>query len=551
MVNVTFEDGKHRKVPYGTRIDELPEHPDFEDGKFPVIAAKVNNEITSLTYKLEVNSDIKAIRIDSRAGARIYRSTLCFILAIAARRVYPGRRLVIGHSLGKGYYYHFDDHKPVEARGASRLKKEMESLVSEDLSIIRGYLSYVEAVEYFKKHNQDLTSMLLEYRNDNKVPTYSCGMFTDLAHSPLAPRTGICKIFDIVSYGPGIILKYPPVDDPYTIIETEDNDVLFNIYQEYKNWGSILQVSCVGMLNEISRKGHIKEFITLSELLHDKKISIIADEIAGSREKVRVILIAGPSSSGKTTFSKKLALHLKILGFNPVAIGLDDYFLPRELTPRDADGKYDFETIKAIDIKLLNEHLLELFEGTEVETPVFDFKLGKRRKPGKLLRLPEDGILIMEGIHGLNPELTHRIPEEAKFSIYISALTQLNLDDHNRISTTDNRLIRRMVRDFQFRGHTPEGTLQMWASVRRGEEAYIFPYQKNADTAINSASDYELAVLRVYAEPLLRMIKPCQSEYAEAKRLLSFLEYFSPIPSKLVPQSAIVREFIGDSAFKY
>ncbi len=310
-------------------------------------------------------------------------------------------------------------------------------------------------------------------------------------------------------------------------------------------------MSSVGALNKVNASKGIKDYIQVAEALQDKKIAAIADQIAAKAGKVKVALIAGPSSSGKTTTSKKLAIQLKVIGLDPVTISLDDYFVDRDRTPRDEKGEYDFECLEALDVDYLNEQLVTLFSGGEIELPAFDFKTGSRRSSGKKLRLGERGILVLEGIHGLNDELTPRIKREQKYKIYVSALTQINLDDHNRVSTTDNRLLRRMVRDYNFRGHSAQSTLKMWPSVQAGERSHIFPYQNSADAAFNSALDYELGVLKVYAEPLLRTVKPSCVEYSEARRLQAFLDNFAPIPAASVPGDSLLREFIGDSEFKY
>jgi uridine kinase len=327
--------------------------------------------------------------------------------------------------------------------------------------------------------------------------------------------------------------------------------VLFSIYREYKNCGKILRVGSVGRLDELIRQGGIQDFVQVAEALQDKKIAEIADRINALRDQVRLVLIAGPSSSGKTTFSKKLMIQLRVVGRNPITISLDDYYKPHDRTPRDEEGKPDFESLDALDVETLNDTLVRLLRAEEVETPVFDFHAGARKPEGRKTRLPDRAILILEGIHGLNDALTPLVPRESKHKIYVSALTQLNLDDHNRIATTDNRLIRRIVRDSQFRGHSALQTLTMWPSVRRGEDRNIFPFQNGADSAFNSALDYELAVLKVYADPLLASVKPDAPEYQEARMLLSFLSNFAPLHPRWVPATSILREFIGESAFKY
>jgi uridine kinase len=491
------------------------------------------------------------VLLASRVGAGIYRRSLCFLAAIAARQVFPGRRLILGHSLGRGYLYYFDGQSEVSARDLQALGACLRELSSQKLPIRRQVIAYEEALRYFQEANQPDTVLLLKNRNDPKVPVYFCGDFMDLAHAPLAADTGLVSVFELTPYPPGFLLRYPAWNRPERIGRFQENPVLAAIYREYKDWGKILGVSCVGHLNDLIAARRVREFIQVAEALHDKKIALIADRISERRDTVQVVLVAGPSSSGKTTFSKKLAVQLRVLGRNPVILAQDDYFVPRELTPRDAQGNYDFESLKAIDVPLLNRQLLALQAGQEVEIPHFDFHTGQRRPEGVRLQLPGRAVVILEGIHCLNDELTPDIPAPGKFKIYVSALTQLNLDDHNRISTTDNRLLRRIVRDNQFRGRAAGGTLSMWQSVRNGEDRNIFPFQNTVDSAFNSALDYELAVLKVYAEPLLKTVKPDHPQFHEALRLLSFIENFAPIPPGWVPDYSILREFIGESAFKY
>lgn len=516
-----------------------------------LIAALVNNKLVSLSYRVTVNADIKPVYSGSPEGATVYRQTLCYLLAIAVRRIFPDRRLIISHSLGEGYYYYFDGMESVSGEDLKSLETRMRSLVREDFPIIRRELSYRDALKHFEETNQLDTALLLQQRNDAKVHVYVCGDFIDLAHGPLAPSTGSVCCFELRNLDQGFLLRFPAVGEPDTIRPYRDIPNLANIYKEYKAWGKILQVNSVGRLNDTIAKKKIAEFIRVAEALHNKKIASIADSILARRDEVKAVLIAGPSSSGKTTFTKKLTIQLQVVGFNPVAVSLDDYFLPRDRTPLDEEGNYDFEALEALDVELINRQFLDLFEGREVLIPDFDFKTGSRGDGGKALRMGERNILLIEGIHGLNDRLTHLIPPKFKYKIYVSALTQLNLDDHNRISTTDNRLLRRMVRDYNFRGYSALDTLSRWPSVRRGENRNIFPFQNNADSAFNTALDYELAVLKTYAEPLLKTIKTFHDYYNEAVRLLSFLGNFSPVPANLVPRQSILREFIGDSGFKY
>ncbi len=551
-VTVNFPSGKHMTVPYGTKVSDIIESSEFKALPYPLVGVKLNNDLSSLSAKIEVNSAIKPVTLDTAEGAMIYRRSLCFLLAIASEHLFPERRLVVGHSLGESFFYYYEGLSEVDQADLAALTNEMKRLVESNLPISKRVISYTEALEHFRKENMPDTASLLEYRNDARISTYTCGDYLDLSHGPLVPATGLLCCFELSKYHSGFLLKYPPTGSPYALKPFEDKPILFSVFQEYKNWGKILGVHCVGKLNELSKSpDKLKDFIRVAEALHNKKISEIADRIFARVHEVRVILIAGPSSSGKTTFAKKLSVQLKVLGIEPIAISLDDYFVSREKTPRDAFGNYDFEALEAIDVPLLNEHLVSLFEGKEVMLPLFDFKTGERKFRDKPLKLPERSMLILEGIHGLNDRLTPLIRREQKYKVYVSALTQLNLDDHSRIPTTDNRLIRRMVRDNRYRGHDAVRTLSMWDSVRRGEDGNIFPFQNTADSAFNSALDYELAVLKTYAEPLLKTVKPFHEEYSEAVRLLSFLNNFMPIPSVFVPTQSILREFIGDSEFKY
>ncbi len=547
-ITVTFPDRSETEVPVGTSVGDLLDK--AEEGQ-PVVAAKVNNYITSLSYPLEVHSVVEPTVLGSPEGLRVYRRSLSFILAIAAREVLPDRRMVIGHSLGDSYYYMFDDDDEVSDETIEGLTQRMNCLVEENHAIERRILGYQDALDYFHSHWMADTARLLENRNDHKIPVYQCGDFIDLGHEPLVSSTGVLKHFDLMRYGEGFLLRYPSSSRPMEMSPFEDVPLLFSIYEEYKEWGEVLGITSAGKLNKLVRSPKIKDFIWTAEALHNKKIAEIADRIDERYESVRIVLIAGPSSSGKTTFTKKLAIQLRVIGLEPVTINLDDYFINRADVPLDEDGKPDFEALEVIDIDLLNDDLLKLADGNEVNLPTFDFKSGTRVYEDRFVHLPERGIIVMEGIHALNGGLTPRISEEQKFKIYVSALTQLNLDDHTRVSTTDNRLIRRMVRDAQFRGYSAKETLEMWPSVRRGERRNIFPYQNEANSAFNSALDYELSILRNYAEPLLREVKPYDSVYHEAVRLMGFLDNFTPIHAADVPDQSILREFIGDSAFSY
>lgn len=553
-ITIQSPTGETARFAVGTPVSSVIEFFRADDqtgGPNETIAATVNNEITSLTYPIDTNATVRPITLRDPEGVRIYRRSLCFIASAAMASVDPARKIVIGHSLGDGYVYYSEDDSPIDASFLESLEETMRRLIDADVPIVRRVMSYTDALAYFTAADQRSTIRLLEHNNHARIPVHSLGEYTDLSHGPVVPNTGILRYFEITPYSPGFIVRYPPENSPTTIRAFHAGELLSSIYQEYRSWGKILGIRSAGDLNNYVVENRITEFIRVAETLHNKKIAEIADRIAQRGDTVRIVLIAGPSSSGKTTFTKKLAIQLQVLGFRPVTINLDDYFVPRELTPLDENGQYDFESIHAIDILLLNDHLLGLFDGKTIEIPSFDFKTGSRREATRSLTLPNRSILLMEGIHGLNAKLTPRIDQSAKYTVYVSALTQLNIDDHNRISTTDNRLIRRLVRDHQFRGHDALTTLTMWPSVRRGENRNIFPFQDTADSAFNSALDYELGVLKNYASPILKHVKPYHDVYNEATRLLRFLENFVRIPEKIVPPDSILREFIGDSGFKY
>jgi uridine kinase len=546
---VTLPGGLKDTALFGTKAQDILEGMGGEASK--AIAVFLNNQVSSVHSRLEINTEIAPIFTDSPEGSKVYRRSLCFLLAIAARELFPSRRLVVGHSLGNGYFYSFDGEAGIGQADLEALAARMREIVAQDHPIHYRHISYTDAVEHFARNNQPDTALLLSHLNAPSIPVNECRTFMDLSVAPLAPSTGFLKSFELIAYKTGFLLRYPHVGDGEAIAPFEDSPVLYSVYAEYKRWGKILGVSSVGALNEIAMGKGIKGFIQVAEALQNKKIAEIADKIAEHRGAIRVVLIAGPSSSGKTTFSKKLAIQLKVLGYEPRNVSLDDYFINRDSTPLDEKGEPDFECLEALDVELLNDQILALLAGKEVELPRYDFKMGRRKPEGQVMRLGERDVLIIEGIHGLNEKLTHLVPRTQKFKIYISALTQLNLDDHNRVPTTDNRVLRRMVRDHAFRGHSASTTLKMWPSVQRGERRHIFPYQNSSDVAFNSALDYELAVLKVYAEPLLKTVKPDVREYSEAARLLAFLENFAPIHAQHVPGDSILREFIGGSDFRY
>jgi len=420
------------------------------------------------------------------------------------------------------------------------------------LPITFKYLSYEEAVRLFKAHNQTDTALLLEQRSSPRIKVNECSGYMDIYIQPLLARTGLLSAFELKQYKDGFLLRFPGIGKGNVIEEFTDEPQIFNVYSGYKNWGRIIGVRVVGELNARIANRTFKDYIRITEAHQARMMADIARQVYEKKDKIKMILIAGPSSSGKTTSAKRLEIELMVCGFKPIAVSLDSYYRGKAETPKDEHGEPDYECLEALDVPYLNEQLQALYRGEEITLPVYDFKTSIRSKTGgKKIKMESGSILIVEGIHGLNDALTNSINRDTKFKVYISALTQLNLDDHNRIPTSDNRLLRRMVRDSQFRGMDAAGTLKMWQKVQAGERKYIFPFQNSSDAAFNSALDYELSVLKYYADPLLRAVKPSQSEYSEAVRLLSFLENFTPIPPQYVPGTSILREFIGDSEFKY
>jgi len=521
----------------------------------PFIAALVNNDVCSMSYPLTVNADVRFLTMADPHGWRIYRNSLCFLLAKVVNELHPKAQFSIEHSLGVGLYCSFNasttNGNGIGRDAVAAIERRMKDLVEHDVPIHRHKMAYMDAVRAFKDSGQMDKLNILKFRNPPRIVIHECERFVDFAHGPLAPGTGSLRQFALVPYPPGFVLQFAPREAPGTVAPFEDQPHLFRILQEHKEWGRILGVTTVGRLNEIISDGKFEEFVQTAEALHEKKVAGIADQIAEKRKSVRCILIAGPSSAGKTTFAKRLSVQLLVNGLRPVVISTDDYFVGEQKNPRDEEGKLDYEHLEAVDIALFNKHLLSLIRGATIERPTFNFTTKEPEYRGNTLKLDEDQVLIIEGIHGLNPKLTHMVPAKNKFKVYISALTQLNVDANNRISTTDNRLMRRMVRDHRFRGHSALETLRMWPSVRRGEKRWIFPFQREADATFNSALDYELAVLKPLVEPLLMQIKPDVAEYAESRRLTEFLLNFLPAPSRVVPGTSILREYIGGSTFHY
>lgn len=515
-----------------------------------IIAARFNNKVVRLSYPLTTDGRLSFVALDSSDGMSVYRRSLAFVMIRASRELFPGARVYIRHSLSKGYYCELRLDRVLEPEDLEKLKARMREIVNADEPFIRLEVPVEEALRIFEEDGQIDKVGIIKYRKEPTVAIYKLGDFTDYFYGCLAPSTGYVDKFELRDYPPGFILRFPLYEDPTTIPEFREQKKMAEVFREYVRWGQILGIEKVGDINEIVEGGETADMIRVAEALHEKKMAYLADVIDSKLTRPRLVLISGPSGSGKTTFSKRLAIQMRVNGLNNITVSLDNYFLDREETPRDETGEYDFEAPEAIDVDLLNSQLLDLFAGKEVDVPRFSFRYGKRVGYRKM-RLEPEQILILEGIHAINPNLTPSIPSIMKFKVYVSALSQLNIDYHNRVPTTDTRKLRRIVRDNLFRGYNAIDTLTRWASVRRGEDQYIFPYQEEADAMFNSSLPYELCVLKDRAEELLSKVTNEVEEYSEARRLLRFLSYFLSIPPRDVPRNSILREFIGGSIFKY
>jgi uridine kinase len=551
-IAVTLDDGSQVQCAAGTRVRDILTQHRSADG-LEYVGALVNNDAASLSYPVEVDATIKPLTRGDPNGFQMYHRSLCFLLGKAVKELYPDARFAVQHSLGDGFFCTFESNGKtgITDEQLKAIDERIRVTVKRDVPIEYRKIAFTEAVQRFEQEKQFDKYNLLRFRNPPKIATCWCENFSDLAHGPLAASTGALSLFKLIAHPPGFVLQFPEQDNPKQLRAYKPQPQLFQIFQEHKEWGRILGVSNVGRLNEIIANKEIGEFIRTTEAFHEKKIAQIADYIFIHGDKIKWALIAGPSSSGKTTFAKRLAVQLRVNGLRPVTISLDNYFVNRENTPLDEHGQPDFENLETVDLALFNDHLVRLDRGEEVELPTFNFEKGCREYRGEKLHIERDQIVLIEGIHGLNPRLTKSLAAERKIRIYVSALTQLNLDSNNRISTTDNRLLRRMVRDNNFRGNNALTTMQMWPGVRRGEKKWIFPFQDQADIAFNSALDYELAVLKPFVEPLLTEIKPHHLQYAEARRMQAFLSCFLGVSDALVPPTSILREFIGRSSFRY
>lgn len=557
-------DGRRYELPLFEKLGDFSRQvcPVVKDDRtgvvYPVLAALVDHKLKELDYKLAMTHEVEFIGYNHPDGRRTYLRSLCFVLQNAVRELFPDKVLVIDHSLPSGLYCKvIETRKQEDGRcrtlaltqeQLASVKSRMQEIVSADMTFRKEKMDAVTAEKMFEENNQPEKAELQKSLGKFICSVYFLDGHADTFHGPLLPSTGYLKVFDLLPFAEGFCLQFPSEGDFSKVIPVKTQSKIAATLAEYSDWCSIIRINGIGALNKAISEGHAVELINLSEALHERKYAAIADQIYERRGQVKAVFIAGPSSSGKTSSSLRIALQCRVLGLVPKVIELDNYFVDREHTPKDSEGNYDFEALEAMDLKLLNSQLNDLFAGKEVELPKFDFKAGRSMPSGKRISLGEKEILIMEGIHALDPAMVPDVDNSKIFRVYASALTSLNVDENNNISTSDNRLLRRMVRDNRVRGITPEETITRWYSVRRGENCNIFPFQENADAAFNSALIYELPMLKYYAEPLLRRIAPSSPAYTEAVRLLKFLDYIvalSPDEISAIPPTSIMREFIG------
>jgi uridine kinase len=551
------------KLPDGRIFEAAPGTP-LEDilrvangtADVPVVAAIVGNKLTELTKPLLADAEVQPVTAGDLDGLRIYRRSLVFLLVVAAAELYPEAEIFVEHSASHagGYFCEVrgrGHHQPMAFTQTElhQIEAHMRTIVEANERFTRAEVPMAEAIALFRARGQDDTASLLSHRTQATIALYTLRSRTDFAHGYLTPSTGYLRVFNLHAMPSGFVLQMPQPDRPEQITPISPYPILFQTFEEAGNWLDRLGLRSAGALNDDIAAGRLPEISLVSEALHEARVAAIATEIAEQRDRIRLVLVAGPSASGKTTFAKRLSVQLLANGLRPFPLSIDDYFLNREQTPLDDKGRPDFESLRAVDVALFNEHLLALLSGQTVRLPHYNFKRGAR-EAGMEVTLGPGHMIVIEGIHGLNPALVPGLPPESVYRIYISALTQLNLDRHNRVSTTDTRLIRRIVRDAATRGYTATDTLRRWESVTYGERLHIFPYQENGDAIFNSALAHELAVLRPFAEPLLLQVRPETPEYLEAKRLLAFLRWFRPAPADAIPSNSILREFIGGSTLE-
>ena len=536
------EMGEHKKI-----VDIFKN--EIENSKEEIIACKCNNKVRSLNYEPEEGEKVEFLDISTADGMRIYVRGLLLIMSKAFNKLYPDSLLTVNYQLSNATFCQIDNMKTTEEM-IKNVSDEMKKIIDANYYINKVVMTKEEAKKFYDKEQTIRGKLQLDNKDKDTVSLYFCEDYYNYFYGVMPISTGYTKIFDLKVYNNGFLIRYPSRKNPNKLEEYKENKKLLNTLQEYEDIHRVLGINTIYKLNKEILNGNEKELILLAEALHEKKISDIADKIVNKND-VKVVLIAGPSSSGKTTFAKRLGLQLRLNGLKPVTISVDNYFVERTETPLDENGNYNFECLEAIDLKLFNHDLIELLKGNEILMPTFNFKTGHKEYTGETMKLGKDEILVIEGIHCLNDELTSAIPRENKYKIYISNLTVLNIDYFNRISTTDSRLIRRIVRDYKFRSYNAIHTLQIWNSVNRGEEQYIYPFQEEADSMFNTSLVYEFCVLKKFAVPLLESINSSYAEYSEARRLLEFLKYFETIDIENVPKNSLLREFIGDSIFEY
>ncbi len=545
-VQVRFSDGPILEGPVGAPLEAFVAHIARPDTP-PTVAALVDGELRELTYPIAQDVDVQQLTNASSDGKRIYQRSLILLMLAAVNELFPEARMILEHSITMtGLLCEVHGRSPFTAQEVRQIEALMRDIVKQDEAIVKRQVPLDEARAMFEARGQDDKVRLLQNRSKDYVVIYALRGVQDYFYGYMVPSTRYIRYFDLVPHPLGFTLRAPRRGNPTQMPRGRDAPKLDQVFHQYGRWLRALDISDVGALNQSVQSGRIREVILVSEALHEQQVVNIAAQIADRSAQVRLVLVAGPSSSGKTTFSKRLSVQLLTHGLHPAPVEMDNYFVSREFTPRDEQGDYDFEHIHALDIDLFKADMLKLMAGQEIQMPHYNFASGER-EPGRTLHVDRESIIIVEGIHGMNPELIQGIPDESIYRVYISALTQLNLDHHNRISTTDTRLLRRIVRDAQYRNYPAVKTINRWESVRRGENRWIFPFQENADAMFNSALAYELAVIKPYAEPLLRYAEPGTLAYVECKRLLAFLQWFLPCPADLVPDNSLLREFIGGS----
>lgn len=537
------------KVNVGSTLSEVFSASELKMDHGPV-CARVNNKVQGMHYRLYNDKDVEFLDMRSGSGSRTYTRTLFFICCKAINDLYGSVEVRIDIPVSKGYYVHVKLGKDITADDVARIRCRMQEIIDADTPIRRRMVTAEEAIRLFSEKGDMSKVKLLKGQGKLYTVYYQIDDFIDYFYGALLTSTSEVYLFDLVAYSDGMLLRVPSREDPGELCPMPRQQKMFDVFKEHHEWQNIIGLRTVGDLNDAVDKGFATDIINVNEALQEKKIARIADQIA-ARHDVKLVLLAGPSSSGKTTTCKRLSIQLLTCGLKPLQISLDDYFIDRDKTPLDANGEYDYESIHALNIDLINEQFNALFKGEEIELPRYNFQAGKSEKSGKRLKLGPNDIVVVEGIHALNPELTAQIPEQQKFRVYVSALTTILLDEHNYIPTTDNRLLRRIIRDYKYRGVSAQESIHRWPSVRAGEERWIFPYQENADAMFNSAMLYELAVIKQQAEPLLEQVPENCEEYAEAHRLLKFLRYFHAISYRQLAPTSLLREFLGGSSFKY